>query len=88
MILCFLFEDYPMSALNKSVQMLIRKTMSQCSIHVLEVFLEHCIQAMINDMAKGRTSYASNIFHMNLTIYYIKRRHNRLLFMFEKIVKN
>ena len=49
-------SDYPMRALTKPVQTILRKTLNDCPGHVLELFLEHCIQAMTNDMAKGRSS--------------------------------
>ena len=47
------FPDYPLCTLDKPVHQLLVRTLNMCSTKTLELFFEHCMQSMINDMGKG-----------------------------------
>ena len=52
-IVSLIVADYPLCAVSKPVKQLLVRTLNQCSNKTLELFFEHCLQSMINDMGKG-----------------------------------
>ena len=49
--------DYPMSALPSSVLKCLNKLIAECSIPVLKLFVEQCLDALVKDISKGKHTY-------------------------------
>ena len=52
-IVFFTVADYPMCLLPEPVHALLAKTLTECSSHTRDLFLDHCVQSIVNDISKG-----------------------------------
>merc|ERR1712168_1021397 len=49
--------DYPACLLTNKVRKLLMKIINECPVEITEIFYDHCLQTMINDISKGMSTY-------------------------------
>ncbi|XP_064625287.1 transmembrane protein 214-A-like isoform X2 [Lineus longissimus] len=54
--------DYPLCKVTERMKKLLKKALSLTTPEVKELFFEHCVQSMIQDLGKGASTYGYRIF--------------------------